>query len=107
MKDVRGAFVDCLLGYISAMMLFELLTDNIAVVRMVCYFDLFCLCFRIQINLWKEKGGPLNQLSKSFLKAAVAATISCISPVHQLFQLFEHKELLKLQSNQLILLDRK
>jgi hypothetical protein len=42
---------------------FELLTDNIAIVSMLCYFDLFCLCFRIQINLWKEKGGPLNQLS--------------------------------------------
>jgi hypothetical protein len=77
------------------------------VVSMVCCFDLFCLCFRIQINLWKQKGGPLNQLSRSFLRAAVAATIACISPVHQLFQLFEHKELSKLQSYQLILLDMK
>jgi hypothetical protein len=64
---------------------FQLLTDNIAFVSMVCYFDLFSLCFRIQINLWKEKGGPLNQQSMSFLRAAVAATIACIIPVHQLF----------------------
>jgi hypothetical protein len=55
-RDVWCTFVGCSLHYMSNVA-FELLTVNIVIISLICYCYLFCLYFRIQINLRKQKGG--------------------------------------------------
>jgi hypothetical protein len=86
-KDVRGAFVDCLLGYINAMMIlnFSQITLPLLALYVVSTYFVFVLGYK---SIYGSRREDLKSTIWSFLRAAVVATIACISLVRQLFQLF-------------------
>ena len=101
--DVRGSILDCLLCYISSMMLLKL--EVFYCIIWCC--NLFYLNFRLQIKLQSQKQGPMPQVLM-FHKAAVRVHIARIGPWYLLLNLIRHKEIWGMHSKrQLIYLGGK